>query len=112
VLFVANAWGYWKDNRERAYLFTSLLHAGPAVEGAAGTFWFLPVLGFVAAAQGIVRHAAWWESLTLRTAAGSIAMLVLWWGGLSISSSIAALAFDLAVIAGLLWRGHAGLLHS
>jgi hypothetical protein len=110
ILFVANAWGYWKEHGGRAYLFCTILHAGSVVEGAAGMFWLLPLILFVATAQGIISHASWWIGLALKTAVVSIAMLILYWGGLSITSMYAALAFNGALIVGLLWRQHAGVL--
>lgn len=110
-LFVANSWGYWNDDRGRAFLFANILHAGRPVEGAAGIFWLIPLIGFVAAAQGMYRHKPWWRWLALRSAAVSIVMLIIWWGGLSISSSYAALAFNVILSAALLW-GHAHILET
>jgi hypothetical protein len=39
-------------------------------------------------------------------------MLLLWWGGLVFPSTIGALAFNIALIAGMVWRQHAHVLES
>lgn len=52
VLFVANAWGYWKGDVGRPSFFTNVLHASSSVEGIVGILWLLPLVGFVAAAWG------------------------------------------------------------
>ena len=105
VLFLANSWGYWRENEEgRSWLFSRVLGAGQAVEGIFGLLWLVPLVGFVAVTWGYFTHQEWWPQLMLASAAISLVMIVLWWGSLVTGSAFFALVFDIVLIVVVLWQ--------
>lgn len=102
VLFLANAWGYWKTTTGRAWLFADVLHAGQPLEGAIGLLWIVPLVGFVAATWGLVANDSRWAVLAFSSAIVSSGLLLVWWSSLNLSSAVFAILFNMAVLAGLL----------
>lgn len=107
ALFLANAWGYWKADAARAGLVAGVLRLSPTTEGIIGLLWLVPLVGFAAVAGGWLMQAAWWRQAALVSAAVSAIMVLAWWGSLNPSSAFFALAFDLAVIAFVVWQQRA-----
>ena len=101
VLFVGNAWGYWKAGGGRAALFAGLPQNA---EGALGLLWLIPLIAFVAAAGGYFTGQVWWRPVLLGASVFSLLMVILWWGSLTTTNAFWAVAFDLAVVAILLWQ--------
>jgi len=104
ILFLMNAWGYWKTARARAWLFADSLKFSQAGEGIIGVLWLAPLLGFVLGAWGYFAQQTWWASAALAAAILSSAMILLWWGSLNTSSAIFALLFNLVVLVVVLWQ--------
>lgn len=98
ALFVANAWGYWKDAAGRSFFFADVLHAGQSVDRIVGLLFALPLVGFVLAAWSFYSEKDGWRSLALISAAASCVLIVLFWKGVNTSSAIFALAFNAAVV--------------
>jgi hypothetical protein len=57
---------------------------------------------FVAAAGGLLMHAAWWRVAAIGASVLSLALILAAWDGLPTSSAFFAVAFDVVVLAGLL----------
>ncbi|HEY0601980.1 MAG TPA: hypothetical protein VGD58_03670 [Herpetosiphonaceae bacterium] len=102
VLFLANAWGYWKTTTGRAWLFADVLHAPQPLEGMIGLLWIVPLAGFVAATWGFVAHDARWAMLAFSSAVMSTILLLVWWSSLNVSSAFFALVFNVLVIVAIL----------
>jgi hypothetical protein len=110
VLFVANAWGYWRTETGAGWFFTSVFDAGQTAEGFFGLLWLVSLAGFVGGAWGYFSHAPGWQPLLLASAAVSAVLILLWWGGINTASAVLALVFNLIVIALILWQGeHAAI---
>jgi hypothetical protein len=103
-LFLANSWGMWKTNTARAWLFDGVLHIGQTSEGVIGVLWVLPLIGFLLTAVGMFTDQAWWRSRATGSAVLSGVMIVLWWNSLNPASAFFALAFNVAVLAVVLWQ--------
>jgi hypothetical protein len=110
LLFIGNAWGYWKTNGIGHARLIGALGPGPMVEQATGLLLLLPVAGFLAVAWGYVAQQGWWSPLAVASAAISGLLVVFFWGGINTSSAVFALVFDAAVIAWVLWQGRAGVI--
>jgi hypothetical protein len=110
LLFIGNAWGYWKTNGAGHARLIGALGPGQLAEQAAGLLLVLPVAGFLAVARGYVAHQGWWSPLAVASAAISGLLVVFFWGGINTSSAVFALVFDAAVIAWVLWQGRAGVI--
>lgn len=102
VLFLANAWGYWKTTAERASLFADVLHAGQPLEGTLGLLWLVPLAGFVAATWGFIANDGRWDVLAFSSAIVSSVLLLMWWSGLNASSAFFAILFNMVVMVGLI----------
>ena len=103
VLFLANAWGYWKTTAERAWLFADVLHAPQTIEGGLGLLWIVPLAGFVAATWGFVADDARWVMVAFSSAIMSSILLLAWWSSLNVSSATFAMLFNVVVMVGLLF---------
>jgi hypothetical protein len=110
VLFLANAWGYWKPTAERASFFADVLHSGQALEGTLGLLWLVPLAGFVAATCGFIANDSRWAMLAFSSAVVSNVLLLVWWNGLNVSSAFFAILFNMVVMAGLLLQRQPHLL--
>jgi hypothetical protein len=106
ILFLMNAWGYWKVGPGRAWLFSDMLQLSQAGEGMIGVLWLAPLAGFVLGAWGLFTDHAWWGPLALAAALLSSVMIVLWWSGLNSSSALFALAFNMVVLVAA-WQARA-----
>lgn len=104
VLFLGNAWGYWKAGEGRAALFAALPQSA---EGLLGLLWLVPLVAFVVATGGYVTEQAWWRPAMFAAAAASLVMVVLWWGSLTTANAFWAVAFDLVVVGVLFWQRQA-----
>ncbi len=109
VLFLANAWGYWKTGAGRAGWFAQALGVGQRVEGIIGLLWLVPIAGFIVAAWGYFTRQGWWPPVMLAVAVMSLVLLFAFWSGLNTSSAFFALLVDVGVIGLVLWQGRAGL---
>jgi hypothetical protein len=101
ILFLGNAWGYWKTGDGRGALFAALPQAA---EGTIGLLWIVPLVAFVAAAGGYLMGLPWWRPALLAGAGISVLMLILWWGSLTPASALSAVVFDLVVVGALVWQ--------
>lgn len=63
--------------------------------------WLVAMLGFLAAAFGIFREAAWWQSVAIAFAVISTVGLVLFWNKPATSPAISALVFNLLILISL-----------
>ena len=106
LLFIGNAWGYWKSGGGRAALFAGLPQTA---EGLIGLLWIIPLVAFVVATGGFVSEQAWWQPVLLAAAGISLVMVVVFWGSLTSANAFWAVAFDLVVIGVLLWQRQAVL---
>lgn len=104
MLFLMNAWGYWKTVDQRAWLFADGLKLGQAGEGMLGLLWLLPLIGFVIGTWSLFAQQAWWAPLALVAALVSSIMLLVWWSSLNPSSACFALLFNLVVLAVAIWQ--------
>jgi hypothetical protein len=104
LLFMANAWGYWRVGGGRAWLFSGVLDMAPSIQGIVGLLWIVPLVGFVAATGAFMLHDPRGSYLAIVLAIISSLMLIVWWSGLNTSSAFFALAFNILVIAVLRWR--------
>ena len=104
ILFLMNAWGYWKIANERAWLFADGLKLSQTGEGIIGVLWLAPLIGFVIGTWGFFAQQTWWGPLVLTTAILSSVMILLWWNSLSASSAFFALAFNAVVLVVVLWQ--------
>lgn len=77
-----------------------------AVGKAFGLLWLLAMLGFVAAAIGLLLRQPWWPSLAVASAVISLVVLLPWWNAIAPSSRVWVLLADVVVIAafGLPWK--------
>jgi hypothetical protein len=108
ALFIGNAWGYWKTGGAgRARVLADVLGTGQTLEGAASLLMLVPLVGFLAVAGGYLAGQAWWRPLALASAVVSTGLVLLFAGGLNTSSAFFALAFDVAVVAAVLWQQRA-----
>lgn len=101
VLFMGNAWGYWKASNSRAALFAG---AAQSVEGTVGLLMILPLAGFLIAGWGLIGGAEWWRTAGLISAILSTVLMVLLWNGINTSSAFFAIVFNLVVIAAAIWQ--------
>jgi hypothetical protein len=104
VLFLMNAWGYWKTAHERAWLFADGLKLSQTGEGIIGVLWLVPLIGFLIGTWGYVTQQSWWSSPALTAAILSSVMILLWWSSLNPSSAFFALAFNAVLLAVVLWQ--------
>lgn len=79
-----------------------LLGDGGLAKGLGALIWLVALVGFLAAAFGIFRETAWWQTAAVVSAAVSTAGLVLFWTRPSTSPAISALIFNLLILAALL----------
>ncbi len=63
--------------------------------------WLVALLGFLAAAFGIFREAAWWQTAAIVSAVISTVGLVLFWSKPATSPAISALVFNLLILISL-----------
>jgi hypothetical protein len=104
MLFLMNAWGYWKTVNDRAWLFADGLKLSQTGEGMIGVLWLALLFGFLISTWGFLTHQAWWGPLALTAAILSSMMILLWWGSLNTSSAFFALLFNLVVLVVVLWQ--------
>ncbi len=67
--------------------------------------WLVAMLGFVAAAIGLVRRQSWWSAVAVASAAISLLVLLPWWNTIAPGSRVWVLLADIVVIAafGMPW---------
>jgi hypothetical protein len=79
-----------------------LLGDGWLARGAGTLIWLVALVGFTAAAIGILRMAEWWRTVALVAAAVSTVGLLLFWANPVNSPVVSALVFNLLVLGILL----------
>jgi hypothetical protein len=72
------------------------LAAGSPVVLALGVLWLIAMAAFLAAAVGLVLHAAWWKEVAAGAAALSLLLCVAWWNDAVIGALI-----NVVILAGL-----------
>lgn len=105
VLFVANAWGYWRTDTGAGWFFNQIFPATSTTEGMFGLLWLVPLAGFLGGAWGYISNSQGWQPLLLASAAVSSILILLWWGGINTTNAIFALLFNLIIIAVIMWLG-------
>jgi hypothetical protein len=80
--------------------------ADSPVGSAFALLWLLAMLGFMAAAIGLLLRQSWWPALAVAAAAISLVVLLPWWNVITPSSRVWVLLADLVIIAafGLPWK--------
>lgn len=87
-----------------------LLPGGFTVDSPVGKafalLWLLAMLGFMAAAIGLVARQEWWPALAVAAAVVSLVVLLPWWNTITPSSRMWVLLADVVVIVafGLPWK--------
>jgi hypothetical protein len=73
---------------------------------AFGLLWLLAMLGFMAAAIGLITRQEWWPALAVASAVVSLVVLLPWWNTITPSSRVWVLLADLVVIVafGFPWK--------
>lgn len=68
--------------------------------------WLLAMLGFMAAAIGLLLRQTWWPALAVGAAVISLVVLLPWWNVIASSSRVWVLLADLVIIVafGLPWK--------
>jgi hypothetical protein len=94
VLFLANAWGYWKSDFGRTPLFTNVLHVSQGLENAIGLLWIIPLAAFIVAAWAYFGETAYWQPLALGAALISCFLIAAFWNSLNMSSAFFAFVFN------------------
>lgn len=80
------------------------LTAGSPVVLALGVLWLVAMAAFLAAAAGLVLHAAWWKEVAAGAAALSLLLCVAWW-----NDAIVGVIINVVILAGLAiqaWATH------
>lgn len=82
-----------------------ILPGDVTVDSLAGTvsaiIWLLALLGFLAAAFGLVTQTGWWPGVAVGAAALSLIVLLLWWQTVTPDSRLWAALVDVAIIVAL-----------
>jgi hypothetical protein len=87
-----------------------LLPGGFTVDSPVGKafalLWLLAMLGFMAAAVGLLLRQAWWPTLAVAAAVISLVVLLPWWNVITPSSRVWVLLADVVIIVafGLPWK--------
>lgn len=73
---------------------------------ASAIIWLLAMLGFLAAALGLVTQAGWWPGVAVGAAALSLIVLLLWWQTVTPDSRLWAALVDVVIVVALAgpWR--------
>lgn len=79
-----------------------LLGDGGWANGLGVLIWFAALVGFLAAAFGIFRETAWWQTVVIVSAAVSTLGLILFWSRPVTSPAVSALVFNLLILVSLL----------
>jgi hypothetical protein len=64
--------------------------------------WMVALIGFCAAAYGLGSQQAWWRNVAIIASVISIAGVILFWAAPASSPAVAALIFNVMVLAALL----------
>lgn len=72
------------------------LTAGSPVVLALGVLWLVAMAAFLAAAAGLVLHAAWWKEVAAGAATLSLLLCVAWWNDAMVGALI-----NVVILAGL-----------
>lgn len=91
------------------WLLPGAFTVGSPVGKAFALLWLLAMLGFVAAAIGLLTRQVWWPALAVASAVISLFVLLPWWNTIAPSSRVWVLLADLVIIAafGLPWKERA-----
>jgi hypothetical protein len=106
VLFLLPSWGIAKfeDVSGRSWLLTPLLGEKWA-RALGGLLWLVVIVGFVAAALGILDilvPPAWWRTLAVASAALALFGMALYWDGVGRSTRYAPGLADVGILVALL----------
>jgi cytochrome c biogenesis protein CcdA len=80
--------------------------AASPVGKAFALLWLLAMLGFLAAAIGLLLRQEWWPALAVAAAVISLVVLLPWWNVIAPSSRVWVLLADVVIIVafGLPWK--------
>lgn len=93
------AWGIarFEGMSSHSWLLSGVLGESGAKLGA-GLLFVLPTVGFVVAAAGLLTGQSWWRQMAVGSAAVSLACTALYPQAYSTSSTVGAVAVNLAVL--------------
>lgn len=89
-------WGLGASGVGSVPTFPAGLTAGSPVVLALGVLWLVAMAAFLAAAVGLILHAAWWRGVAAGAAALSLLLCVAWWG-----DALVGVLINVAILAGL-----------
>jgi hypothetical protein len=91
------SWGLTTNITPQVALLDGRIAMGTAGIRIVGVFWLIGAAVFAIAAFGVLRHAAWWPTLTLYAAVGSLLLSIL-----GLPEAKLGIPVNIVIIAGLL----------
>jgi hypothetical protein len=103
VLFLAPCLGItqWGQSAHSWLLTKTLGDVATRVIGS--LLWLVVIVGFLAAGIGLLGQFAWWRTLAVASAGGSLLALVLFASGSSTQPLLSAAGMDIAILVALVW---------
>jgi DNA-binding transcriptional LysR family regulator len=86
----------------KPWVFSSRVTLKSPIGKVFGLVWLLAMLALVATGLGIARQTTWWPALVVPAALLSLVVILPWWKSVPLGAWLGA-AFDLLVLAGMLW---------
>ena len=93
---------------ESPWIFSDGIFIQSALGKVFGIFWLAAMIGFIAAAVGLVANQAWWPSITIIASILSLLAVIPWWNTFTpgIMSKVSAVVVDIIILIALLgpWK--------
>jgi hypothetical protein len=92
----------WAGQTGHSWLLTDVV-GDTLTRTIAAVIWGGATVLFLAGAFGLAAGLGWWRGAMIAAAIVSLVGIVLMWDGIAASSAFFALAFDVAILVGLVW---------
>ena len=113
IMGFLETWTSWQpfDNpsfNESPWIFSDGIFIHSAVGKVFGIFWLLAMIGFFAAAIGLIANQSWWSTIAITASILSLLAVIPWWNTFSpgIMSKNSAVVVDIIILVALLgpWK--------
>lgn len=113
IMGFLETWTSWQpfadpSFNELPWIFSDGIFIHSAVGKVFGLFWLVAMIGFFAAAIGLIANQSWWSTVAIIASILSLLAVIPWWNTFTpgIMSKQSAVVFDIIILVALLgpWK--------
>ena len=113
IMGFVGTWTNWQPFTEPSFnnepwIFSDGVFIQSVLGKVFGIFWLLAMIGFFAAAVGLIANQSWWSSIVIIASILSLLAVIPWWNTFTpgIMSKVSAVVVDIIILVALMapWK--------